>query len=256
MSSGIAIAIIILVVFTWVLVSFARTWDARAGLIAALVFVSSILATVMYTPLVEIANRDSPVAVVVLVSIIMMASLAAIGVAWTPFAMAFSYIFAKARGMSGGEHAIRGGLYSFLLLLPWLYLSVRMMGISLPRAVIATAYVVVYTFWMILILGCYLRYVLTESIPYHSSDSGGIRLGLDTFFWLAVTAISFFAWVFTLLRLWRVNRGVRRDLERPAWSTSLDKTYLHPFGQLLLWLIGFPVVWLITVPMATIPMSL
>ena len=120
---------------------------------------------------------------------------AVIGVVCVPLAALASFVLAKAKGMRGREHALRGARYSALLLLPWIYFTVRMGGAFVPRAVVAATYGALYTCWMALICGGYLGYVLVESIPCRSFGLEGAHLGLDAYTWLAVTSVNFFAWV-------------------------------------------------------------
>ena len=53
-----------------------------------------------------------------------------------------------------------------------------------------------------------------------------------------------------MMKLWGRVRRSGEDEVRPDGSAALDSAYMRPFGQLLLWLIAFPAVWLITAPIA------
>ena len=221
--------------------------DVMTALIGAVMLMSVFLAATFHTSLVEFANSDSPLGWAVILPPVMTFCLALIGLVCVPVAAISSYVHAKARGLLASEHAIRGAGYSASFLLPWLYLMARMQGITVPRTVAIVTYVLLYVCWFNLI-GSYLAIILKDSIPFHSYGLEGVHLGLGSFVWLAAAGVNFFAWTLSLLRLLRADKGVRENVDRPTGGTVLKGAYLHPFVELLVWLMAIPILALITLP--------
>ena len=219
--------------------------DLIVAFSALLIFVSTVMVAIFHTPLVEFANNGNFAFRWLLTALPLAIWLQVIGVLWMPFAAAICHASASRSDSNPREHAVRGAAYSALFLLPWFYLVARTYEIHIPRLLMVGAYIVLYVCWLSLIWG-YLTFILTESIPSYNYGMEGVQLASDTLIWLAMMAISFFAWSSSILRLHRRYRAVGHDLERAPSASVPDVAYLYPFVHLPVWLITFVVVWVIT----------
>ena len=74
-------------------------------------------------------------------------AIAVFGLLWAPFgALAYAWI-AKSKGIPVAPNAIRGLVYSMLLLFPWAYFAIRMDGRQIPTSCIVAGYVALYVCW-------------------------------------------------------------------------------------------------------------
>ena len=74
--------------------------------------------------------------------------LALLGLLWAPVAALICVLVARFRKLDGESYGAAGAKHSILLVLPWVYLLVRMLfGRSLPVFFVAPVYVVIYSIW-------------------------------------------------------------------------------------------------------------
>ena len=163
------------------------------------------------------------------------ALLGVIGLLWAPVAAASCAFVARARKLPPGLYASSGAKYSILLILPWVYLLIKLFGRSLPFLLLATVYALIYVVWAVGLIGGQ-----AVSIAYFVLNSYGddpLPLG-GSIFWggltLTAASVSTFTLIWTLRRVHqRAQRG-REDSYSPP-SPLLDARYLEPFGWLLGW---------------------
>ena len=67
--------------------------------------------------------------------------------AWAPFAALICAIISKRNGLSVWRFSLAGAILSVFLLLPWLYLIMRMSGKQVPRFIYVLSYLAVYCIW-------------------------------------------------------------------------------------------------------------
>ena len=81
------------------------------------------------------------------VSFFLLPLIAVLGLMWSPIAAAISWWLARNRGFNGVGYAFAGAIYSVLFLGPWLYLTMRLVGITPPRWMIGFSYILLYLVW-------------------------------------------------------------------------------------------------------------
>ena len=151
--------------------------------------------------------------------------LAALCIAWSPFAALTCARIARRNGLSARRYAMRGARYSVLLFLPWLHLTRWMRGKTVFSDSIRVAYWVVYAV-AALVLACHIFFVVTEIGIYPYS------LGSLPFFAI-VTAAGTLALGAGIVS---AQRASRRFAERDGQQESrghidlLDRLYIAPFA--------------------------
>ena len=165
----------------------------------------------------------------IFVSLFLLPLIAVLGLLWSPFAAAISWRLARNRGLHGLGYAFAGAVYSALFLGPWLYLTMRLVGITPPRWMIGFSYILLYLVW-----SAPIYYVGTLGIAKSSSALE------ETTFWILGVAMLALLLMSLLVLLNRDERlQVSRVLPAPryvfpfvgAWvSTAAFLTALHLFG--------------------------
>ena len=72
----------------------------------------------------------------------------ALGLLWAPFGAVICALISKRRGINPFHRAAVSAAYFVLFLAPWIYLAARMAGVSIPKPLVALAYVPVYWAWL------------------------------------------------------------------------------------------------------------
>ena len=70
------------------------------------------------------------------------------GLAFSPFAAASCAVLAKRRNLSVKRYALAGGIYSALLIAPYVYLVVRLLDRKPPEELVRWAYYILVTVWL------------------------------------------------------------------------------------------------------------
>ncbi len=168
-------------------------------------------------------------------TMIFTALLAGFGVLFAPIAAAICGIIARSRGLRVSRYALVGGVCSGLLFLPWLYLLTRMLGKSMPRFLVITAYIVLHGAWLFgsIVAGFFFITIATDS-PGSTSSLFGQYPGISR----ALLSFNFATWCVSLSLLWnrysRSNYDYDPDTEN---DTLLPIVYLAPFGLAMLWIL-------------------
>ena len=150
---------------------------------------------------------------------------AALCIAWSPFAALACARIARRKGLSARRYAIYGAIYSVLLFLPWRHLIRRMRGEPVSRASVRNAYEAVYAVAAILLI-CNIVYLIGEIIeyPYH----------YDFFSTFAVLTVA--ASLALGAGMVSISRANRRTAEREMQGDSCgdvaspDLSYIAPFA--------------------------
>ena len=156
--------------------------------------------------------------------------LAALCIAWSPFAALTCARIARRNGLNARRYAMLGAMYSVLLFLPWLYLTLRMRGKPVFRDSIKSAYSVVYVV-AALLLACHIFFLITEIGIYPHSDEFLNLLGSLIFAVLtAAGALALGAGIVSALRMNR--RFAERDgRQESRVSIDLpDRSCIAPFA--------------------------
>ena len=156
--------------------------------------------------------------------------LAALCIAWSPFAALACARIARRNGLSARRYAMRGARYSALLFLPWRHLTRQMRGKPVFPNSVKNTYVVVYAV-AALVLACHVFFLITEiGIYQHSYE-------LLTLFESLIFAVLTTAGALTLVAgavsAQRANRrfAERDERQEPSGSIDLtDRLYIAPFA--------------------------
>ena len=151
--------------------------------------------------------------------------LAALCIAWSPFAALTCARIARRNGLNARRYAIYGAIYSALLFLPWLHLTRWMRGKTVFPDSIRVAYWVVYAV-AALVLACHIFFVVTEIGIYPYS------IDLLPFFAI-FTAAGTLALGKGMVSMLRANRrfAERDGHQESSGSIDLtDRTYIAPFA--------------------------
>ena len=150
---------------------------------------------------------------------------AALCIAWSPFAALICARIARRNGLSARRYAMRGARYSALLFLPWRHLTRQMRGEPVFLNSIKEAYLVVYAL-AALSLACHVFYVVMEISMYRYSYS-------SLPFFAIVTVGGMLALGAGIMSALRANR---RFAERDGQQESrvsidlTDRLYIAPFA--------------------------
>lgn len=160
-----------------------------------------------------------------------------------PFAAATCAVVARRKGFDVKAYSVAGAVYSVLFVIPWIYLVLRMHGISVSRRVVHSIYVVMYVYvWM-------LGLMVLNVVMVFDSDWRGVGILL-----LLVNMIT---WIVSADMVQRRNRYDREqealifsrhngEYENEKRQTSLPHfVYIIPFAAVLAWMLVFYLIGMI-----------
>ena len=156
---------------------------------------------------------------------------AALCIAWSPFAALICARIARRNGLSARRYAMYGAMYSVLLFLPWRHLTRWMRGEPVFLNSIKNAYVVVYVV-AALVLACHLFYVVIEIGVFGYSDAQVLPL-FAAIILAVLTAAGTLVLVAGMASILRANRrfAERDGRQEPRGHIDLlDRTYIAPFA--------------------------
>ena len=109
--------------------------------------------------------------------------LAVLGLLWAPPAALTCMLAARFRKLEGESYAAAGAQHSMLLVLPWVYLLVRLLsGRALPVFIVAPVYILVYAIWFIFyIVGFNLGVLIASIVDVLVAHSQPLRKGCASF---------------------------------------------------------------------------
>lgn len=147
-------------------------------------------------------------------------------VAWAPFAaLVCALIASRKTELEVWKHALAGAVYSALLLMPWIYLVMRMLGRRFSRKTIRPIYICLYLLWMCLIVG-------GAATIYIFFDLGGME-DLEVFTVpLVPLVIGMPIWTLSFPALQRRDRYTADSKEDDTSDTSilLEPVFIIPFA--------------------------
>ena len=156
---------------------------------------------------------------------------AALCIAWAPFAALICARIARRNGLSARRYAIYGAMYSALLFLPWRHLLRQMRGEPVFLNSIKNAYFVVYAL-AALVLACYIYFAITEIGIFGYSDAQILSL-FESLILTVLTAAGTLVLVAGMASILRANRrfAERDGRQEPHGHIDLlDRTYIAPFA--------------------------
>ena len=165
-------------------------------------------------------------------SIFLAIVLVSVGVLWSPFAAFWCARVARGSGLSARSYAVRGGVYSALFLLPWVYLILRMTGKPGGRAVATCSYALLYAIWFIFVMlssGLGVVYLPSEQPEHYRQTLFGFNWQWTLYLIDAsVLALSAYLWV-SSLRIVRRRGEEDHSYEGTRSDVPLSyRAYLRP----------------------------
>lgn len=136
-------------------------------------------------------------------------------VAWAPFAALTCAIISKRNGLSVWRFSLAGAILSVFLLLPWLYLILRMSGKNVPRFIYVLSYSAVYCIWWMSSIAplCLLFFVDPSNFPFRSMFITGL-----------------ITWMMSLLKLVGTPRPVSLSDNHIRFASVQQTVYVAPFA--------------------------
>ena len=149
-----------------------------------------------------------------------------IGLVWMPFGAAICVFVAKQRNLNASTYGWAGATYSALFLVPWIYLVLRMCGVSMWNGITYLAYALLYAVWIF-------------AVVLHPTSYDFVAL-------LIVSLLSLVASLILLIDRHRSDReydaqGSRslppKRLGRSSTTDLPSLLYILPFILLFIWLL-------------------
>ena len=174
--------------------------------------------------------------------------LAVLGLLWAPPAALTCMLAARFRKLEGESYAAAGAQHSMLLVLPWVYLLVRLLsGRALPVFIVAPVYILVYAIWFIFYIVGFNVGVLIASIVdvlvAHSQPFA--RVALVFVVSSVMLPINVYTWRMSIGNL-RHRYALDKEHPRQPAASVPDGDYLAPF----IWLIAWSIVVLFIIIVA------
>ncbi len=150
-----------------------------------------------------------------------------IGFVWIPFGTTICVLVAKQKNLNVSTYGWAGATYSALFLVPWIYLILRMCGLSMSNGMIYLAYALLYAVWVFA--------VVMSPILYEYS----VVL-------LIVSLLSLVASLILLIDRYRSDREYDAQIYRKSSPERVGRTsttslphflYILPFILLFIWLL-------------------
>ena len=163
--------------------------------------------------------------------------LAVLGSVWAPAAALTCVLAARFRKLTGESYAWVGAMCSMLLILPWVYLLVRLIfGRSLPVFVVAPVYLIIYAIWLIFYIAVFnviaLVVIIADIFVLHTEP---LQISASLFVVLSVMLpMNVYTWMRSARNLHR-RYTVNKESPSASAIAALDCAYLAPFIWLSVW---------------------
>lgn len=140
--------------------------------------------------------------------------------AWAPFAALICAIISKRNGLSVWRFSLAGAILSVFLLLPWLYLILRMSGKQVPRFIYVLSYSAVYCIWWMSSIAplCFFSF-------FELSDSESSEFAFRSMF---ITGLL--TWTVSLLNLISMPRPGSLSDSHIRFASVQQTVYIAPFA--------------------------
>lgn len=167
-----------------------------------------------------------------------------IGVLWAPVASGACFIIAKRRGLNAKQHALIGGVYSALLFFPWVYLSLRMLDIPVPKGLVGMAYTTLYFTWFIGVIVGAISNVEIASFNVNRGDEASSLLGNYPGIALILTGICLVTWFSSIMWIgWMQSpRGYTSGGSYARSGAVPRPGYVMPFALTAIWAALFAIL--------------
>ena len=163
--------------------------------------------------------------------------LSILGLLWAPVAALTCLLVARLRKLDGESFGAAGAKQSILLVLPWIYLLVRLMfGRSIPRSLVAAVYVLIYAIWLIFYILVFnvvglLASVLDILVTHSQSLTTMVILFIALSVMLPVNILTWGSSLRSLRRRYAADK--KRACKSPPIVPHGD--YMTPFVWLIVW---------------------
>ena len=151
----------------------------------------------------------------------------AVATAWAPFGALACALIAWRRGLNPYRYGVAGAAYSALFFLPWVYLTVRMLGWAIPKPLMALPYVVLYGLWA----------YGPARYSYEIWTDVEVYRPAWLFAWLA-NMFTMAASLPLMTPFKRINPFYRARRDAPLRDTLPNPVYLLPFALLWGWTVA------------------
>ncbi len=174
------------------------------------------------------------------------------GLVWSPFAALICALIARSKGLNIRRYALSGAIHSSGFLLPWIYLMLRMYSISVPRGIVKSVYILLYTAWLI---GPILYSAIYSLIVYEISSTPRVftkshdELIVEyviIFISAASAAIHLYMWINSLRRLTHPQTVQEQSSDDSIRHLLIGDRYIKPFIFALISLWTWQVIFHIT----------
>ena len=152
--------------------------------------------------------------------------IAALCLAWAPFAAIQCARIAQQRGLNIKRPALHGAIYSTLLFFPWQHLTRQMRGEPLTRAAITGAYTIAYAL-AAAILAAHIFLIFTEIFwTWAFSSADFAKFGIPTI----ASALAFAAGLASLSLANKRLNALQEQRESPNAIDLPNRSYIEPFA--------------------------
>ena len=163
-------------------------------------------------------------------TLIVVLQLILFGVLFAPVASLVCAIIARHRGMDVRRYALTGGIYSMLLILPWVYLVGRMFNSYPPKFLVKVAYAVLHFAW----LGgpiCWLWFIVNAP-PFVRSNA---FFGDNPIVAVILLLANIVTWLASIVRLGQAAKESTGNSQADEGDPMPRMVYLLPFGLTVGW---------------------
>jgi len=160
-----------------------------------------------------------------------------LGLLWAPVAALTCLLVARLRKLHGESFGAAGAKHSILLVLPWIYLLVKLiLGRPLPTFLVVPVYVLIYGIWLFFyivvfniggLVGSVLDVFVTHSQPFS-------RIALFFIALSVILPLNVYMWRSSVRNL---RRRYAADKKHPFQSSLIvpHRDYTVPFAWLIAW---------------------
>ena len=135
-----------------------------------------------------------------------------LGLLWSPFAGLICRLVSHHRKLPGSGYGGAGFRYSILFLLPWVYLVLRMTGLSVPSVVVRAGYGLLYGLWIAAAVGSVVGGLVVTGLYFTGNEDAR---GADAT--LLITGGAFIG----VLAFVSLRKLLRRHQDDPGGSPSV-----------------------------------
>ena len=123
--------------------------------------------------------------------------LAVVGLLWAPIGAFSCVLVARARNLAPGGYGTSGAKCSMLLILPWIYLVIRLFDRSVPVFFVILVYILVYAVWAVGIIGGQVISIVSFVVNAYGDEPLPLAV---TIVWIGLTLVAVSISALTMVR--------------------------------------------------------